>query len=79
MDFDTYAGFGVDLVSSEPDELDPSDPLTSVDGLRSFLASRPWLAARATEADLAPLVRLRRELRAVFDAAGAGRSADVVR
>jgi len=78
VDFESYADFGVDLVSSEPDELDPADPLTSLDGLKAFLASRPWIGRRAGTGDLAPLVALRAELRGVFDAAGDGRSADVV-
>ena len=78
MDFDSYAEFAVDLVSSEPDELDPADVLTDLDGLAGFLASRPWMAERAATSDIAPLVRLRRQLREVFDAAHGGRSADVV-
>ena len=78
MDFDTYAEFAVDLVSSEPDELGPADVLADLDGLESFLASRPWMAERAATSDIAPLVRLRRQLREVFDAAHDGRSADVV-
>ena len=78
MDFETYASFGVDLVSSEPDDLDPDDPLASVDGLRGFLGTRPWMVARAAASDLVPLVTLRTELRAVFDAAHEGRSADMV-
>lgn len=78
MDFEAYALLGVGLVSSEPDELDAHDPLDSLDGLRSFLGSQPWLVDRAREADLTPLVRLRRDLRAVFDAAHDGRSPEVV-
>jgi predicted RNA-binding Zn ribbon-like protein len=78
VDFGSYAEFAVDLVSSEPDELDHDDPLTSIDGLRGFLAARPWMAHRAEESDVAPLARLRRQLRGVFDAAHEGRSADVV-
>jgi predicted RNA-binding Zn ribbon-like protein len=78
VDFESYASFGVDLVSSEPDDLDPDDPLASVDGLRGFLASRPWMATRAAESDLAPLATLRSELRAVFDAAHERRSAEMV-
>ena len=78
MDFESYADLGVDLVSSEPDELDGTDPLTSIEGLRAFLGTWPWLARRAHARDLAPLVRLRRELRAVFEAAAAGRSAEMV-
>lgn len=75
MDFESYAQLAVDLVSSEPDELDHDDPLASVDGLRAFLATRPWMARRAAEADLASLAQLRGDLRGVFDAAGEGRSA----
>ena len=78
MDFESYADFAVDLVSSEPDGLDAADPLTSLEGLRAFLGTWPWMAHRARARDLAPLVRLRRELRAVFDAAAAGTSPDMV-
>jgi predicted RNA-binding Zn ribbon-like protein len=78
MDFESYAAFGVELVSSEPDELERTDPLTSLEGLRAFLATWPWMATRADANDLAPLVRLRAELRAVFDAAAEGRSAAMV-
>jgi predicted RNA-binding Zn ribbon-like protein len=78
VDFGSYAEFAVDLVSSEPDELDPDDLLTDLDGLRAFLASRPWMAERVQAGDLAPLVRLRRQLRQVFEAAHDRRSADVV-
>jgi predicted RNA-binding Zn ribbon-like protein len=78
VDFESYASFGVDLVSSEPDDLDPDDPLASVEGLRHLLRSRPWMVPRAAESDLAPLATLRRELRTVFDAAHEGRSADMV-
>ncbi len=79
MDFDSYADFAVDLVSSEPDGLDGADPLASLDGLTGFLATtRPWMARRAEVADLGPLTRLRKELRTVFDAAGQGRSAAMV-
>jgi predicted RNA-binding Zn ribbon-like protein len=72
VDFESYADFSVALVSSEPDELDRADPLTSIEGLRAFLGTWPWLARRARATDIAPLVRLRRELRAVFDAADGG-------
>lgn len=78
MDFDSYAQFAVDLVSSGPDELDPDDPLTGLDGLRRFLADRPWMAERAQDGDVAPLAHLRQQLREVFDAAHDRRSADVV-
>jgi predicted RNA-binding Zn ribbon-like protein len=78
VDFAAYSEFGVDLVSSEPDGVDDVDPLASLDGLRVFLDTWPWMARRAEASDLAPLVRLRRELRAVFDAAHAGRSVEIV-
>lgn len=79
MDFESYAEFGVDLVSTEPDERHPEDPLASVEGLRAFLASRKWMAPRAKPSDLAPLVELRGELREVFEAARGGRSTAMVR
>jgi predicted RNA-binding Zn ribbon-like protein len=78
VDFESYASFGIDLVSSEPDDLDPDDPLASVEGLRVFLGTRPWMVSRAAETDLAPLARLRADLRAVFDAAHEHRSVDMV-
>ena len=78
MDFESYANFAVDLVSSEPDELDHADPLASLEGLRAFLGTWPWLARRAEARDLAALSRLRAELRAVFDDAAEGRSAAMV-
>jgi len=78
VDFDTYATFATDLVSSEPDARHPDDPLASTDGLRAWLAPRPWLAERVDAADLAPLVELRTALRRVFDAAADRRSADMV-
>jgi predicted RNA-binding Zn ribbon-like protein len=79
VDFGSYTDLAVDLVSSEPDELDSGDPLASLDDLRAFLHDRPWMARRVQARDLASLGRLRRELRAVFDAAHDGHSADVVR
>lgn len=79
MDFEAYANYAVDLVSTEPSERHPDDPLASVDGLRSFLATRPWMVERASRADLAPLADLRRELRQVFATAAAGDSAAMVR
>jgi predicted RNA-binding Zn ribbon-like protein len=78
VDFESYANFAVDLVSSEPDELDDIDPLTSLEGLQGFLHTRPWMARRVTADDLAPLVRVRQELRGVFDTAADGRSGAVV-
>jgi predicted RNA-binding Zn ribbon-like protein len=79
VDFDDYAEYGVDLVSSRPDARHPDDSLGSLDGLRALLAARPWMARRASEADLAPLADLRAALRSVFEAAAEGRTADMVR
>jgi predicted RNA-binding Zn ribbon-like protein len=78
VDFESYGRLGVDLVSSQPDELEPVDPLSSLDGLRSFLAPWPWMLHRVEAKDLAPLVRLRGQLRAVFDDAAEGRSVAMV-
>ena len=78
MDFARYADMAVDLVSSEPDDLDANDPLATLDGLRRFLDTRPWMASRATPDDLAPLAALRAELRTVFDAAREQRPAEMV-
>jgi predicted RNA-binding Zn ribbon-like protein len=78
VDFESYARLGVDLVSSQPDELEPADPLSSLDGLRDFLGPWPWMVRRAEATDLPPLVRLRGQLRAVFADAAAGRSAAMV-
>lgn len=77
MDFESYANFGVDLVSSEPDEIDGADPLASLDSVRGFLGAWPWMADRVDAGDIAPLVRLRKELRALFEAARARRSAEM--
>jgi predicted RNA-binding Zn ribbon-like protein len=74
VNFESYAQLGVDLVSSEPDALDPHDPLADVGSLRAFLAGRPWMVERVRESDLAVLAELRTALRAVFDAAAAGDS-----
>jgi predicted RNA-binding Zn ribbon-like protein len=78
VNFDSYSALGVDLVSSEPDELDPADPLASADDLRAWLAGRPWMAERVRADDLRPLRRLRADLRAVFDAAAGGDSEAMV-
>ena len=78
MNFESYAQMAVDLVSSEPDELDPHDPLASADALRAWLAGRPWMVERVRESDLAPLVELRTALRVVFDVAASGDSEGAV-
>jgi predicted RNA-binding Zn ribbon-like protein len=78
VDFDGYALNAVILVGTTPDAHHTDDPLASVDGLRGFLAPRPWMADRVRPSDLAPLRRLRSDLRAVFDAAAADRRPEMV-
>jgi predicted RNA-binding Zn ribbon-like protein len=78
VNFESYAQLAVDLVSSEPDALDPHDPLAGVEALRAWLAGRPWMAERVRGSDLAPLAALRTALRRVFDAATAGDSQAMV-
>jgi len=78
VDFDGYAMDAVVLVGTTPDGHHADDPLASVDELRAFLAPRPWVADRVRQSDLAPLRRLRRDLRAVFDAAAADRQPEMV-
>jgi predicted RNA-binding Zn ribbon-like protein len=70
VDFVRYADFAAQLVNAD---------LESPDGLRCHLESRRWLAERAEERDLAPLKRLRRELRPIFEASDRGDEAEVVR
>ncbi len=53
-------------------------PLEDHDDLAGFLQGRQWLLRRADDRDLAPLKRLRRELRPVFEASSAGDEAMVV-
>jgi predicted RNA-binding Zn ribbon-like protein len=78
VNFDGYALDAVLLVGTTPDAHHTDDPLASLEGLRAFLAARPWLMDRARESDLAPLRRLRARLRAVFEAAAAGEQPDMV-
>jgi predicted RNA-binding Zn ribbon-like protein len=78
VDFDGYALDAVLLVGTAPDAHHADDPLASVDGLRTFLAARPWMADRVRPSDLPPLRRLRADLRAVFDAATADRRSELV-
>jgi predicted RNA-binding Zn ribbon-like protein len=70
VDFVRYADFAARLVNAD---------LESPDGLKSHLESRRWLAERVEERDLAPLKRLRRELRPIFEASDRGDEAEVVR
>jgi predicted RNA-binding Zn ribbon-like protein len=61
VDFLRYAERAADLVNA---------PLRDQAELRTFLASRPWLADRVTRADVRALGELQEALRAVFAAAG---------
>jgi predicted RNA-binding Zn ribbon-like protein len=61
VDFVRYADLAAGLVNA---------PLETQDDLAEYLANRQWLVRRLDERDLAPLKRLRRELRPVFEAAG---------
>lgn len=69
MDFVRYADLAANLVNAR---------LSSTDELATYLATRQWLQLRLTERDLAPLNRLRRELRPVFEAADSGNPDRVV-
>ncbi len=70
MDFVRYADFAARLVNAD---------LESPAGLADYLASRQWLQRRAEERDLAPLRRLRREMRPIFEASDHGDEGEVVR
>jgi hypothetical protein len=70
VDFVRYADFAARLVNAD---------LESLDGLTSYLESRQWLQRRAVERDVAPLKRLQRELRAIFEASDRGDEEEVVR
>ncbi len=69
MDFVRYADFAAGLVNV---------PLESQHDLGDYLERRQWLLRRIEERDVAPLRRLRRELRAIFEASDAGSEEDVV-
>ncbi len=60
MDFVRYADLAAGLVNA---------PLDTHDDLAEHLASRQWLRSRVDDCDLAPLRRVRRELRPIFEAA----------
>ncbi|MDP9319167.1 MAG: CGNR zinc finger domain-containing protein, partial [Actinomycetota bacterium] len=70
VDFVRYADFAARLVNAD---------FESPDGLGDYLESRQWLQRRAEERDLAPLKRLRRELRPIFEASNDGDEEEVVR
>lgn len=53
-------------------------PLDTYDDLTRYLSDRQWLLGRLNERDLAPMRRLRRELRPIFEASDAGDEEQVV-
>lgn len=69
MDFVRYADLAAGLVNAD---------LESYAGLEAWLADRQWLQRRVEERDLAPLRRLRRELRPIFESSDAGSEHAVV-
>jgi predicted RNA-binding Zn ribbon-like protein len=69
VDFVRYADLAASLVN---------EPLDSQDDLEAYLQSRQWLVRRTEERDVAPLKRLRRELRPIFAASDAGNEIEVV-
>ncbi len=69
MDFVRYADFAAGLVNA---------PIESDEDLTDYLASRQWLQRRVEPRDLAPLKRLRRELRPIFEASDRGDELEVV-
>ena len=69
MDFVRYADLAADLVNT---------PLETQQDLAGYLNDRRWLQQRLDERDLAPLKRLRRELRPIFEASAAGDEDKVV-
>ncbi len=69
MDFVRYADLAAGLVNA---------PLESQPDLAAYLDDRTWLQRRMSERDLAPLKRLRRELRPIFEAADTADPEEVV-
>jgi predicted RNA-binding Zn ribbon-like protein len=69
VDFVRYADLAASLVNAKLE--DRAD-------LTTYLSSREWLQERVEDRDLGPLKRLRRELRAVFEASAAGEEEEVV-
>lgn len=69
VDFVRYADLAASLVNA---------PLDTYSDLANYLDERKWLQKRLEERDLAPLKRLRRELRPIFEASNAGDEEQVV-
>lgn len=69
MDFIRYAESGAGLVNAA---------LPDVDALVGLLAGRDWLQHQCSDRDVVALRRFQRDLRAVFEASGAGDTPAVV-
>jgi len=69
VDFVRYADLAAGLVNA---------PMESQQDLSDYLQRRRWLQPRIEERDVAPLKRLRRELRPIFEASDACEEAEVV-
>ncbi len=77
MDLAAYAELAVRLVNSGVPTDNSQDALASVEAYRGLVADRPHLCGGVTPSDLEALRLLRAELRLVFEAASAGREAEV--
>lgn len=69
VDFVRYADLAAGLVNA---------PLETRQDLGDYLEGRQWLVRRIGDRDVAPLKRLRRELRPIFEASDAGDETQVV-
>jgi predicted RNA-binding Zn ribbon-like protein len=69
VDFVRYADLAAGLVNT---------PIESHDDLDEYLTERQWLRRRVEDRDLAPLKRLRRELRPIFECSDRGEEHEVV-
>jgi predicted RNA-binding Zn ribbon-like protein len=77
VDLASYAELAVRLANSGVPADDGHDALASVEAYRSLVADRPHLCGGVTPSDLEALRLLRAELRLIFEAASAGREAEV--
>jgi len=77
VDLAAYTELAVRLVNSGVPTETGQDALASVDAYRGLVADRPHLCGGVTPTDLEALRLLRAELRLVFEAASAGREAEV--
>lgn len=77
MDLAAYAELAVRLVNSGAPAETGRDPLGSVEAYRGLVADRPHLCGGVTPSDMEAMRLLRAELRLVFEAAAAGREAEV--